>query len=78
MIRFRDGLPTGIYYSQHRDGVSYQWNDASLTKEDGRVSLIFVLLCLGIHVTAAFSRTALSLLFTARMAPTRITHQLGM
>lgn len=38
MIRFHNGEPTGIYYSQHRDGTSYQWNDEAVTKQDGRVS----------------------------------------
>lgn len=38
MVRFRDGKPTGIYFSQHSDGAAYQWNDATLSKEDDRVS----------------------------------------
>ncbi|OHE92133.1 vacuolar protein sorting-associated protein 62 [Colletotrichum orchidophilum] len=36
MIRFRDGKPTGIYYSQHVDGASLSWDDSTLTKMDGR------------------------------------------
>lgn len=36
MIRFRNGKPTGIYFSQHSDGAAYQWNDAALTREDER------------------------------------------
>lgn len=39
MIRFRDGKPTGIYFSQHSDGAAYEWDDATLTREDERVSL---------------------------------------
>lgn len=39
MIRFQDGKPTGIYFSQHSDGESYKWNDAALVMEDERVSL---------------------------------------
>ncbi|KAK1546280.1 vacuolar protein sorting-associated protein 62 [Colletotrichum paranaense] len=36
MIRFQDGKPTGIYYSQHVDGASFKWDDSTLTKTDGR------------------------------------------
>ncbi|KAF2845704.1 hypothetical protein T440DRAFT_260367 [Plenodomus tracheiphilus IPT5] len=36
MIRFRDGKPTGIYYSQHGDGRAYEWDDTELSKQDGR------------------------------------------
>lgn len=39
MIRFRDGKPTGIYYSQHADGSAYQWDDADLSMENERVGL---------------------------------------
>lgn len=39
MIRFRDGKPTGIYFSQHSDGAAYKWDDEGLTIEDERVSL---------------------------------------
>lgn len=44
MIRFRDGKPTGMYFSQHVDGESYGWDDSKLSKVDGRVRryLIFV------------------------------------
>lgn len=38
MVRFRDGKPTGIYFSQHRDGAAYSWDDSTVTKRDGRVS----------------------------------------
>lgn len=38
MVRFRDGKPTGIYYSQHSSGAAYQWNDTRLSLEDERVS----------------------------------------
>lgn len=37
MIRFRDGEPKGIYYSQHATGEAYKWNDKKLSKEDERV-----------------------------------------
>lgn len=40
MVRFRDGKPTGIYFSQHSDGAAYEWDDAALTIEDERVSLL--------------------------------------
>ncbi|WDK22720.1 vacuolar protein sorting-associated protein 62 [Colletotrichum graminicola] len=36
MIRFRDGKPIGIYFSQHVDGSSYNWDDPELSKTDGR------------------------------------------
>ncbi|KAK1561488.1 vacuolar protein sorting-associated protein 62 [Colletotrichum navitas] len=36
MIRFRDGKPVGIYFSQHVDGSSYSWDDPELSKTDGR------------------------------------------
>lgn len=39
MIRFQGGKPTGIYFSQHSDGESFQWDDAALSREDERVSL---------------------------------------
>lgn len=38
MVRFRDGKPTGIYFSQHRDGAAYSWDDTTVSKRDGRVS----------------------------------------
>lgn len=38
MIRFRDGKPTGIYFSQHSDGEAFEWDDAALAKQDERVS----------------------------------------
>lgn len=37
MIRFRDGKPTGIYYSQHTSGAAYRWNHKSLSMKDERV-----------------------------------------
>jgi len=37
MIRFRNGKPVGIYFSQHRDGKAYDWDDPVLSKTDGRV-----------------------------------------
>lgn len=37
MIRFQDGEPVGIYYSQHRDGAAYDWDDESISKTDDRV-----------------------------------------
>ncbi|KAE9973182.1 hypothetical protein EG328_004524 [Venturia inaequalis] len=36
MIRFRDGVPTGIYYSQHRDGQAFDWDDEGIQKENNR------------------------------------------
>lgn len=40
MIRFRDGKPTGIYFSQHSGGAAYEWDDTALTVEHERVSLL--------------------------------------
>lgn len=37
MVRFRNGKPAGIYYSQHRDGAAYDWDDKELTIMDERV-----------------------------------------
>ncbi|TWU72786.1 hypothetical protein ED733_003771 [Metarhizium rileyi] len=36
MIRFRDGKPNGIYYSQHLGGAAYDWNHTALSLKDGR------------------------------------------
>ncbi|KAI6780071.1 uncharacterized protein J7T54_004203 [Emericellopsis cladophorae] len=36
MVRFHDGKPTGIYYSQHVDGSAFDWNDNGLTIQDDR------------------------------------------
>ncbi|KAF4777727.1 hypothetical protein HER10_EVM0006482 [Colletotrichum scovillei] len=36
MIRFHDGKPTGIYYSQHSSGSAYKWDDKALSVENGR------------------------------------------
>ncbi|KAM0251872.1 hypothetical protein ACHAQJ_007985 [Trichoderma viride] len=36
MVRFRDGKPTGIYYSQHAGGSAYNWNDNALSMKNGR------------------------------------------
>ncbi|TEA20917.1 putative vacuolar protein sorting-associated protein TDA6 [Colletotrichum sidae] len=36
MVRFRDGKPMGIYYSQHGGGAAFNWGDSKLSKADGR------------------------------------------
>ncbi|KAK7224104.1 hypothetical protein V2G26_012107 [Clonostachys chloroleuca] len=36
MVRFRDGRPVGVYYSQHRDGRAYDWDEPELSKVDER------------------------------------------
>ena len=41
MIRFQDGEPVGIYYSQHRDGAAYDWNDERISKTGVRVRATF-------------------------------------
>lgn len=38
MVRFRNGVPTGIYYSQHEDGAAYSWDAPGLSIQDDRVS----------------------------------------
>ena len=38
MVRFHDGKPTGIYYSQHRDGAAYDWDNDAISKTNERVS----------------------------------------
>lgn len=40
MVRFRDGKPTGIYFSQHSDGSVYDWSDSALTIENERVRFL--------------------------------------
>lgn len=37
MVRFRDGEPVGIFYSQHAGGAAYEWDDPTLSITDGRV-----------------------------------------
>jgi hypothetical protein len=37
MIRFRDGEPQGIYYSQHVSGEVYNWGDGGLSMASERV-----------------------------------------
>lgn len=39
MVRFRDGDPVGIFYSQHAGGAGYEWDDPTLSITDGRVCL---------------------------------------
>ncbi|KAI1840848.1 hypothetical protein JX266_012930 [Neoarthrinium moseri] len=36
MVRFHEGQPTGIYYSQHSDGSAYDWNDIAISKDNDR------------------------------------------
>lgn len=38
MVRFQDGKPTGVYYSQHSYGAAYNWDEAALQTRDNRVS----------------------------------------
>lgn len=40
MVRFRNGKPTGIYFSQHSDGSAYDWSDQALTIENERVMFL--------------------------------------
>lgn len=37
MIRFRDGKPIGIWYSQHVTGAAYKWDHKALSMKDDRV-----------------------------------------
>ncbi|CAM1505985.1 Fc.00g116220.m01.CDS01, partial [Cosmosporella sp. VM-42] len=36
MVRFRDGKPEGIYFSQHMSGTAYDWEDPMISRIDGR------------------------------------------
>ncbi|KAG6271204.1 hypothetical protein E4U48_003563 [Claviceps purpurea] len=36
MVRFHQGKPTGIYYSQHEDGAAYSWTSSKLSLQDER------------------------------------------
>ncbi|KAH7313607.1 hypothetical protein B0I35DRAFT_435545 [Stachybotrys elegans] len=36
MVRFRDGKPVGIYYSQHVDGAGYDWDHPDVSKHNQR------------------------------------------
>lgn len=43
MIRFHNGTPVGMYFSQHVDGEAYQWDDSTLSKtNDGRVCALII------------------------------------
>lgn len=74
MVRFRDGKPTGIYFSQHSDGSVYDWIDSTLTIENERVRFIMMwpsLTCV-LELT-----TKHSLSFTAQSALMQIGSRLG-
>ncbi|RGP70967.1 aat family amino acid transporter [Fusarium sporotrichioides] len=36
MVRFHNGTPVGVYYSQHVDGVGFKWDDSSINITEGR------------------------------------------
>ncbi|EMT69110.1 Lysine-specific permease [Fusarium odoratissimum] len=36
MVRFHNGTPVGVYYSQHVDGVGFKWDDSTVNITDGR------------------------------------------
>ncbi|SPJ74239.1 uncharacterized protein FTOL_03969 [Fusarium torulosum] len=36
MVRFHNGTPVGVYYSQHVDGVGYKWDDSKINITNGR------------------------------------------
>ncbi|KAF4993078.1 hypothetical protein FGRMN_6693 [Fusarium graminum] len=36
MVRFQNGTPVGVYYSQHIDGVGYKWDDYRINITNGR------------------------------------------
>lgn len=42
MVRFHNGTPVGIYYSQHIDGVGFKWDDSTVNITDGRVGAVFI------------------------------------
>lgn len=37
MVRFHNGTPVGVYYSQHVDGVGFKWDSSKINITDGRV-----------------------------------------
>ncbi|KAJ9130976.1 Vacuolar protein sorting-associated protein 62 [Pleurostoma richardsiae] len=41
MVRFQDGKPVGIFYSQHVDGAAYDWNDPLLSKTDNGRPIVY-------------------------------------
>jgi hypothetical protein len=43
MIRFKDGEPQGIYYSQHVSGQAFKWNDKKVEKAGLRVCKSIIL-----------------------------------
>lgn len=49
MIRYVDGEPTGIFYSEHGDGRAYSWDDPKLLTSGGRVSASFFSLLLPLY-----------------------------
>lgn len=74
MVRFRDGKPTGIYFSQHSDGSVYDWSDSELTIENERVRFLetcFSTAC----VLELTSKNSLS--FIAQLALMQIGFRLG-
>ncbi|CAG1977436.1 unnamed protein product [Fusarium graminearum] len=36
MVRFHNGTPVGVYYSQHVDGVGFKWDSSKINITDGR------------------------------------------
>lgn len=42
MVRFHNGTPVGIYYSQHIDGVGFKWDDSTINITDGRVGGVMI------------------------------------
>ncbi|EXJ77425.1 hypothetical protein A1O3_09651 [Capronia epimyces CBS 606.96] len=41
MIRFKNGKPTGIYFSQHGSGQACKWDDGSCVSKDGDRPVVF-------------------------------------
>ncbi|KAG8416406.1 hypothetical protein J3458_006994 [Metarhizium acridum] len=70
MVRFRDGKPNGIYYSQHSGGAAYAWDHADLSMKDGRVRKLWR----PASLTGSRLTIFCSLLFSAHTAHTQTMH----
>jgi hypothetical protein len=45
MIRFKNGEPTGLFYSQHDGGASFDWNDHTVSKKDEIRVCVWLIKC---------------------------------
>lgn len=64
MVRFRDGEPVGIFYSQHAGGAAYEWDDPTLSITDGRVRFQPVVLLFTVTIQNSMLTKSISPTFT--------------